>query len=118
MKKFQILIMLISLVLVLVPKEYLYAQDLKNDECCMTVQSSKNGCEGHSTKKDNSKKDCSDCHNCTSCALHFGQNLLYSKEVTSNLLIPIYVPKKAAYKYAPSHYSFNFNDIWQPPKIG
>ena len=118
MKKFQIFIMLISLVLLLVPRQYLYAQDLKKGDCCTTTSSIKKCCKEHSPKTDSNKKDGTDCHNCTSCVLHFGQNVLYNKEEPNNLFTPIYVLKKVAFKYAPPHYSFTFNDIWQPPKIG
>lgn len=118
MKRFQIITVLITLVLILLPKQMVYGQTEKSGTCCVVSQESENKCPQHSKKDNDHQKDCEDCSACTACLVHCEPVILLNKDFSTKLNSTVSSTKKLVFDYHRTYYSFNFNDIWQPPKLG
>ena len=119
----KIFFIVLGLSIFILPKQMIYAQTIV--ECCDEMSPQQNCCKNEkpeSCHSDNSttksdKNNCGDdCTQCHSCTVHFVVNYL-SPEQTPTLKKHFFI-QKFNFEYGNSYFSSNFQNIWQPPKIG
>ena len=122
-KTLKIFLIVLGLGIFTLPKQMLYAQskmeccDKKapKDDCCKKEKTT--SCHSENSKNNSEKNNCGDdCTQCHSCTVHFVLNYLSSE--TKNFSTPHFFAQKLIFEYKNSYFSSNFENIWQPPKIG
>lgn len=90
-------------------------QKATTEECCKTETTTSCHSEKSSnhSQKDNCGENCTQCHSCT---VHFVMTYL-SPELNSSVQKHLFV-KELNFAYGNFYFSSNFQNIWQPPKIG
>ena len=88
---------------------------MSNDDCCQKEQTQ--SCHTENSSKESEKNNCTDdCTQCHSCTVHFVMNYL-SPEISQTSSQHLF-EKTLTFEYGNFYFSSNFQNIWQPPKIG
>lgn len=122
-KTLKIFLIVLGLGIFTLPKQMLYAkskieccdQKAKKDDCCKTEKTS--SCHSENPKNNSEKNNCGDdCTQCHSCTVHFVLNYLSPEAKTFST--SRFFAQNLTFEYKNSYFSSNFENIWQPPKIG
>jgi hypothetical protein len=122
-RAFKILFIILGLGVFILPKQTIYAQsstvccDQKStkEDCCKTEKTT--SCHSEDSKNKSDKNNCGDhCKQCHSCTVHFVLN--YISPESQTIVKHHSFSQKLSFDYENSYFSSNFQNIWQPPKIG
>lgn len=122
-KSLKIFLIILGLGIFTLPKQMLVAQnkteccDQKSsvDDCCKKEKTT--SCHSENSKTNSEKNSCGDdCTQCHSCSVHFVITFLSAE--FKNFPKTNFFSQKLNFGYKNSYFSFNFINIWQPPKIG
>ena len=118
----KIFFIVFGLSIFILPKQMVFAQSvieccdqMSNDDCCQKEQTQ--SCHTENSSKESEENNCTDdCTQCHSCTVHFVMNYL-SPEISQTSSQHLF-EKTLTFEYGNFYFSSNFQNIWQPPKIG
>lgn len=122
-KTLKIFLIVLGLGIFTLPKQMFSAQN--KIECCDQKSTKENcckkekttSCHSETSKNKSQKNNCGDdCTQCHSCSVH--SVITFLSPEFKNFSTPHFFSPKLSFEYRNSYFSFNFLNIWQPPKIG
>lgn len=119
-KRVQIILLILTLGILLLPQQKLWAQSMPMD-CCIEMSTSSESCPMEPTSQETSSNPEHDCqkHCITDCGfcLHTSLTPVETTQVLSVLSLKDR-EKQIKSIYQDPYLSIRNHDIWQPPKIG
>ena len=121
-RSLKILLIVLGLGVFVFPKQIVFSQNKVEsctentlNECCKKEKNA--SCHSENTKNNSDKNNCGDdCTQCHSCSVY--SVMTYLSPESKTFFTEHFFIQKRSFEYGNSYFSFDFQNIWQPPKIG